>query len=131
LSVTRLFSDGGRDIITDYHRKTGIIPVNHMLVIKQHILEKYPWVALDLYKAFSRSKEMAFEEARTAGAGYFLFVEELVKQQATLFGKDPYPLGIRANKRMLDILIQASFKEGLTKKLARIEEIFYPTTLDT
>ena len=45
--------------------------------------------------------------------------------------KDPYPLGIRANVRMLDILMQASFKEGLTKKLARVDEIFYPTTLDT
>ena len=30
-----------------------------------------------------------------------------------------------------DILMQASFKEGLTKKLARVDEIFYPTTLDT
>ena len=129
--IRRLFSDGGRSIITDYHQKTGIIPVNHMVVVKQHILDKYPWVALELYKAFSRSKELAFEQARTAGAGYFFFVEEIVKQQAELFGKDPYPLGIRANARMLDVLMQASFKEGLTKKLARVEEIFYPTTLDT
>ena len=102
-----------------------------MVVVKQRILDKHPWVALELYKAFNRSKEMAFEQARNAGAGYFLFVEEFVKQQATLFGKDPYPLGIRANSRMLDVLTHSSYKEGLTRKLARIEEIFYPTTLDT
>ena len=53
--IRRLFSDGGRSIITDYHQKTGIIPVNHRVVVKQHILDKYPWVALELYKAFSRS----------------------------------------------------------------------------
>jgi hypothetical protein len=29
------------------------------------------------------------------------------------------------------VLMRASFKEGLTKKLARVEEVFYPTTLDT
>jgi len=34
-------------------------------------------VALELYKAFSRSKQLAFEQARTVGAGYFFFVEEL------------------------------------------------------
>jgi len=46
--IRRLFSDGGRSIITDYHQKTGIIPVNHMVVVKQHILDKYPWLALEL-----------------------------------------------------------------------------------
>jgi 4,5-dihydroxyphthalate decarboxylase len=129
--IRRLFPDGGKNIITEYYKKTGIFPVNHMVVVKKHILEKYPWVALELYKAFSRSKELAFEHARTVGAGYFFFVEELVKQQSALFGSDPYPLGIRANAKMLKVLIEASFTEGLTKKLARIEEIFYPTTLDT
>ena len=39
--IRRLFSDGGRSIITDYHQKTGIIPVNHMVVVKQHI-----WISI-------------------------------------------------------------------------------------
>lgn len=129
--IRRLFSDGGRQIIIDYHKKTGIIPVNHMVVIQDRILDEHPWVALELYKAFKRSKEVAFEQARNSGAAYFLFVDEIVKQQAELFGTDPYPQGIRANARMLEVLTKSSLKEGLTKKLARIEEIFFSTTLDT
>jgi len=129
--IRRLFPDGGKSIIREYYQKTGIFPVNHMVVVKKDILEKNPWVALELYKAFRRSKELAFEQARTIGAAYFFFVEELVKQQTMLFGSDPYPLGIRANAKMLNVLLRASFKEGLTKKLARVEEVFYPTTLDT
>jgi len=129
--IRRLFRDGGKSIMTEYYQKTGVFPVNHMVVVKKHILENNPWAALELYKAFSRSKELAFEQARTVAAGYFFFVEELDKQQSAIFGSDPYPLGIRANAKMLNVLMQASFKEGLTKKLARVEEIFYPTTLDT
>ena len=129
--IRRLFRDGGKSIVTEYYQKTGVFPVNHMVVVKKHILENNPWAALELYKAFSRSKELAFEQARTVAAGYFFFVEELDKQQSAIFGSDPYPLGIRANAKMLNVLMQASFKEGLTKKLARVEEIFYPTTLDT
>ncbi len=129
--IRRLFPDGGKSIISEYYQKTGVFPVNHMVVVKKHILENHPWVALELYKAFSKSKDLAFEQARTAAAGYFFFVEELVKQQTVVFGSDPYPLGIRANAKMLEILMQASFKEGLTKKLARVEEVFYRTTLDT
>ena len=117
--------------MTEYYQKTGVFPVNHIVVVKKHILENNPWAALELYKAFSRSKELAFEQARTVAAGYFFFVEELDKQQSAIFGSDPYPLGIRANAKVLNVLMQASFKEGLTKKLARVEEIFYPTTLDT
>lgn len=88
-------------------------------------------MAIELYKAFSRSKELAFEQARTVAAGDFFFVEELVKQESAIFGSDPYPLGIRANAKMLKVLMQASFKKGLTKKLSRSEEVFYPTTFDT
>ena len=83
-------------------------------------------MALELYKAFRRSKELAFEQARTVGAGYFFFVEELVKQQTALFGKDPYPLGIRANAKMLNVLMQASFKEGLTKNWPGLKKSFTP-----
>lgn len=129
--IRRLFPDGGKSIIAEYYQKTGVFPVNHMVVVKKYILENNPWVALELYKAFSRSKELAFERARTVAAGYFFFVEELVKQQTALFGSDPYPQGIRANAKMLNILMRGSFKEGLTKKLAQVEEIFYSTTLDT
>jgi 4,5-dihydroxyphthalate decarboxylase len=129
--IRRLFPDGGRSIITEYYQKTGIVPVNHMVVVKKALLEKHPWVALELYKAFSRSKELAFEQARIAGASYFFFVEELVKQHSALFGSDPYPLGVRANAKMLSVLMEASFREGLTRKLARVDEVFYPTTLDT
>jgi 4,5-dihydroxyphthalate decarboxylase len=129
--IRRLFPDGGKSIITEYYKKTGVFPVNHMVVVKKHILEKDPWVALELYKAFSRSKELALEQARTLAAGYFFFVEELVKQQSAIFGGDPYPLGIRANAKMLNVLMQASYKEGLTKRLAHVEDVFYPTTADT
>jgi hypothetical protein len=32
---------------------------------------------------------------------------------------------------MLELLFRNSHEEGLTEKLARVEDIFHPTTLDT
>ena len=46
-----------------------------------------------------------------------LFVDRVIRE---------VPLGIRANARMLNVFMQASFKERMTKKLARVDEIFYP-----
>jgi hypothetical protein len=62
---------------------------------------------------------------------YLLFEAEDYRQQAELFGGDPYPLGIKQNQKMLEILFRGSHEEGLTKKQARIEDIFYKTTWDT
>ena len=51
--------------------------------------------------------------------------------QAGLFGDDPYPYGIKQNQEMLELLFRISREGGLTQKLARIENLFSPTTLDT
>jgi len=129
--IKRLFADGGREIISEYYRRTGVLPSNHMFVVQNRILEEHPWVALELFKAFAESKTIAYERARRLSSTYLLFEGNDFNSQATTFGEDPYPLGLKSNEKMLEILFQGSHKEGLTKKLARIENIFYRTTLGT
>jgi 4,5-dihydroxyphthalate decarboxylase len=129
--LRKLFPDGGRQIITDYFQRTGVLPSNHMYVVQTKILEEAPWAALELFKAFQRSKEVSYERAKTAASAYLLFEGHDFKDQAEIFGEDPYPLGVRQNRQMLEILFRGSYEEGLTRNLAKIEDIFYPTTLDT
>jgi 4,5-dihydroxyphthalate decarboxylase len=129
--LRKFFPDGGRSITTDYYRKSGFLPSNHVIVVQQRILEEHPWVALELYKAFQRSKEVAYERARSMLGTYLLFEAEDYKKQVECFGEDPYPLGIKRNQKMLEVLFRSSYEEGLTKKQARIEDVFYKTTLET
>jgi 4,5-dihydroxyphthalate decarboxylase len=129
--LKRLFADGGRGIITEYVRRTGVVPTNHLVAVQDRVLQEHPWVALELYKAFQRSKEVAYERARRSEAASFLFPGEDRRKQAAIFGEDPYPLGLRENRKMLEILFRSSAEEGLTTKSARVEDIFYRTTLDS
>jgi 4,5-dihydroxyphthalate decarboxylase len=129
--IRRLFSDGGREIMIDYYRKTRFLPVNHLVVVQKRILDQDPWVALEIYKAFEQAKKISYERAKRLAFTYMLFEGEDFKSQALLFGEDPYPYGIEKNKEMLDVLFQWAFDEGLAKKRAQIEEIFYRTTLGT
>ena len=41
-----------------YYQKTGIFPMNHAPVIRRSIVEKHPWVVLNLYNAFLAAKEL-------------------------------------------------------------------------
>jgi len=129
--IRRLFEDSGRQVHIEYYQRTGVIPANHFVIIQGRLLREHPWVALELYKAFQRAKEMAYEKARELRWGYLMFEGKDFGEQAATFGEDPYQLGIRANRRMLETLFRSSFEQGLTKKLARIEEIFCPSILDT
>ena len=53
--VRRLFPDPKAEAHR-YFAKTGIYPINHTLVARRDLLEKHPWIALNLYEAFARAK---------------------------------------------------------------------------
>jgi 4,5-dihydroxyphthalate decarboxylase len=129
--IRKFFSDGGRQIVTDYYKKTGLLAANHIIVVQQKILDEHPWIAMELFKALQKAKEVAYQRARAMQGTYLLFEGEDYRKQAELFGPDPYPLGIRQNQKMLEVLFRGSHEEGLTEKQARIEDIFHQSTLDT
>ena len=47
-----------------------------------------------------------------------------------LFGNDPYPYGVKANRKLLETLIDFSHEQGLTSKKMKVEELFAESTLD-
>jgi 4,5-dihydroxyphthalate decarboxylase len=99
--------------------------------VQRGLLEEHPWVALELFKLFQEAKLATYERAKRWSSGYLYFDGRESASQAGLFGDDPYPYGIKQNREMLELLFRISRKGGLTQKLARIENLFYPTTLDT
>ena len=126
-----LFEERGRAVVTEYFRRTGIIPPNHIIIVKEKLLREHPWVALELYKAFQRAKEVAYERARELQSTLLLFGGTDIQQQAAIFGEDPYPLGARANRQMLETAVEGCIAQGLIRKKFTAEEVFHPTTLDT
>src|SRR5215470_17172195 len=49
--VRTLFKDPVAEGIR-YYKKTGFYPINHCVVFKREIAEKYPWAVLNVFKAF-------------------------------------------------------------------------------
>ncbi len=131
LPLRRLMEDGGRQVTMDFFQKTGVFPINHVIIVQDRVLQEHPWVAIELYRAFQESKQVAYERARQVSSGYLLFEAKDFQEQAAFFGEDPYPLGIKANENMLNILFKNAFDQGLTKRHFKIEDVFYPSILAT
>jgi 4,5-dihydroxyphthalate decarboxylase len=126
--VSRLFADPAAEGAR-YFQKTGIYPVNHGVVIRSDVLEQYPWVALNIYQAFLEAKDLWIADM-VEGERAYLDTGSIDARAFERLQTDLYPYGVRANKHMLETLIQYSFEQGLSDRQVSIEEIFYGPTLE-
>jgi 4,5-dihydroxyphthalate decarboxylase len=126
--VKRLFPDR----ITEgkrFFQKWGFLPVNHAYTIRGDIYKKYPWVAFNLYTAFVKAKaDFNAKLADSIPSGLF-FGKEYLAMTQEVFGNDPYPYGVKANRKMLETLIDFSHEQGLITKKPKVEELFAESTL--
>jgi 4,5-dihydroxyphthalate decarboxylase len=129
--LRKLLENNGREVVYDYYRKTGFFQCNHHVIVQNRLLREHPWVALELFTAFQRSKEVAYDRARRARAAYLYFPGTDFQEQAAVLGEDPYPIGLRAMGKNIARAIQGSLEHGLLTKPLRLEDIYYRTTLKT
>ena len=129
--IKKLFADGGRGVVEGFFKKTGIVPANHVIVAQRRLLEQHADLAAELFRLFSASKQAAYEKEARRGPAYLYFEGTDPASQAATYGEDPFPFGISRNRGMLEMLFRNSNEEGLTRKLAAIEDVFFKGSLDT
>ena len=129
--LRKMFADGGLSIVDQFYKKTGIVPANHVIVAQRRVLEQNPELPHEILRLFSESKRIAYERGNFGNPAYLYFEHSDRASQEQMVGTDPFPFGIAKNKPMLETLFRSSHEEGLTQRLAKIEEVFFPGLLDT
>jgi 4,5-dihydroxyphthalate decarboxylase len=112
-----------------YFKKTGIYPINHGMVIKREILEKHPWVALNIYKAFEKANAIA-EAERRAAVDYHLETGLLPPEARKGLAAQVLHHGIHQNRKVLETAAQYSHEQGLTPRVMKLEELFAASTME-
>ena len=112
-----------------YYTATGIYPINHTVVVRRALLEKHPWLALNLYSAFAAAR------AEVARGGLALlqpyFATGLVGADTKqVLANDPMAYGIKTSRIVLETIAQYVHEQGLTARRVKIEELFAPSTMD-
>ena len=113
-----------------FFKKWGFLPVNHAYTIRGDIYKKYPWVAFNLYTGFVKAKEQFNAKLMDSIPTALFFGREYLTMTREMFGNDPFPYGVKANRKMFETLIDFSQEQGLTSKKAKVEELFAESTLD-
>jgi len=130
--IRRLF-ENFETVEKDYYRRTGIFPIMHPLGIRRSIYERNPWLALNLYLAFSEAKRISQAELFETAAlkiGMPWIVSAALEAQDVL-GPDIFPYGVEASRPTLEAAIRYSTEQYIAVRPVTIEELFPPNTLST
>jgi 4,5-dihydroxyphthalate decarboxylase len=129
-------SDRIRPLFTDvnaekarYFLKTGIFPINHVVVMKRALYDRHPWIAINLYKAFLAAKRQAEADARVLFEAY-LETGAVNATDRTLLASDLAPYGLREARPVVETLIRYGREQELLARDVALEELFAPSTLD-
>lgn len=126
--VRPLFSDSDAEK-RRYFAKTGILPINHAMVVRRSLLEVHPWIALNVYSAFLAARA---DVAKTAEAFLTPYLEAgmIAGDAKSALKADPGAYGIKAARSVLETVARYVHEQGLTPHLAKLEDIFAPSTMD-
>lgn len=125
--VARLFHDYKQTEI-EYFRKTGIFPIMHVTVMKLEIVEKHPWAAVSLVKAFEQAKSIAYKRVANPRITPLAWVRTAFEEERKILGSDPWAYGLGdSNRKNLETIIRYCHQQGLTRKEMSIDELFVNT----
>jgi len=124
-NVVRLFPDY-RAVERDFYRRTRIHPIMHLVVIRREVHDANPWIAASLWKAFEAAKAWALEEMRFSGAQRYMlpWLYPDLDEIDELFGGDPWPYGVEANRPTLEAYVQYMVDQNFIAEAMPIESLF-------
>ncbi|HWO65125.1 MAG TPA: 4,5-dihydroxyphthalate decarboxylase [Umezawaea sp.] len=130
--VRRLFADAD-DLEADYHRRTGIFPIMHLVVARRELVDATPGLATAVYEAFGTSKalaEQAYRADRSPEPPTPWFTQ-LLDRDGRLADDGRNDYGIAANRAALDTFLRYHHEQGLSDRQLRCEDIFAAELLDS
>jgi 4,5-dihydroxyphthalate decarboxylase len=127
--IQRLFPDF-REVEKNYYRRTRIFPIMHLVAIRRDVYERNRFIGPSLYAAFCNAKSIALRRMRSLVALQYMlpWMTADLDEVDEVFGGDPWPYGVEANRPTLEALVSYMAEQGLIERPIAIEPLFVPTT---
>jgi 4,5-dihydroxyphthalate decarboxylase len=123
--IARLYPDY-RAEESRYHAATGIFPIMHVIALRRKVFERYPWVAMNLFKAFDEAKGRSLDRIQdlTASRIPVPWSAAIAGEWSANFGADPFPYGLEDNRKTLDAFCRFAHVQGITATRLSPDDLF-------
>jgi 4,5-dihydroxyphthalate decarboxylase len=109
-------------------RIRGHYPINHLMVVKDDLLDAHADLAPDLFNAFAEAKRIYVRLLQGGQIENPTRVDDLHRRVMEITGRDPLPYGIASNRQTLEEIIQYALEQRIIARPVTVEELFPPST---
>lgn len=121
--VRRLFHDF-RKVESDYYRRTRIFPIMHTLALRRTVYEAHPWLAVSLYKAFCKARDLArhwLYDTDALPVTLPWVIDEFEKSLEVA-----WDYSVEGSRPTLEALVRYLDEQKLSRRPMKVEELFAP-----
>ncbi len=108
-------------------KRDGHYPINHLVVIKDEVLEANPGIAADCFEAFAAAKRL-YVDALKAGKIEKPDATDRLHQRVMEITGEPLPYGIEPNRKVMETLMGHALSQGIITKAMKVEDLFAKET---
>lgn len=109
-------------------RDHGLYPINHLVVVKDEVLERHPEAATAIFEAFAESKRRYVAKLRSGAITTPDAADRLHAQVMQATGwSDPLPYGIEPNRHVLDMLVSQARRQHILRTAVDFDSLFAPS----
>lgn len=108
----------------------GFYPINHLIVVKDELLDTYPNLAADVFSAFAEAKHDYVHALGQDGIADPTSTDRMYQRVMEATGSDPLPYGIEPNRAVIEQLIDHAVTQGILRHRPEVEELFAQGTHD-
>ena len=80
-------------------------------------------------QALQRAKAVCYERMKDPRNFALVWIKELMQEQEQIFGPDPWPYNLEDNRKALEAVVRYEHEQGMIKKKPKVEELFFPPSL--
>jgi 4,5-dihydroxyphthalate decarboxylase len=113
-----------RDAAFESLRSRGHYPINHLMVVKDELLETHPDLGPKVFEAFAQAKRLYVERLKAGKIEKPTAIDELHKRVMDITGKDPLPYGIAPNRQALEEVLRSALEQKIIERPVTAEELF-------
>lgn len=107
----------------------GHYPINHLVVIKDDLLDAHPELAVDVFNTFAAAKNLYVDKLKAGTIDDPTAGDEVHRRVMEITG-DPLPYGIAPNRQVLEELLRHATTQAIVTKPLVVDELFAPSTRD-
>jgi 4,5-dihydroxyphthalate decarboxylase len=112
-----------------YYKKTGVIPIMHVLVARRSVFEQYPQLPAELFELFSKAKKVGREWMWSVPSLNLAWKNQYIDNERAVFdGHDPWAYGLKANFAALTKFLSYCDAQGISARPITPYDLFAPST---